>query len=260
MAIGVTDVLYLQHHKFKLEDLNFIIDLGVQEVTCPLGHEVLHDFISRTNPQAGTTLDWVKEKLTAGWAKDFWTACRKEYLALDVAGEGQYMFFDLNHDSVPQDLLGRGDLVCNAGTTEHLLNQYNAFKVMHDLTRVGGYMYHALPMAGFHDHGLFNYNIKFFQQLACHNKYTLVDAFVSLGYPFKGLDKDSRNSLNQNKIFLEPGLRGVDSLQEQFHGVTAGLRVVLRKVKDTEFRASSDLLGADARHIKVGEAGHLTKK
>jgi hypothetical protein len=49
----------------------------------------------------------------------------------------------LNHEPTPQKFVGDFDLVVNFGTTEHLLNQYNAFKVIHDATKVGG-VYSAL--------------------------------------------------------------------------------------------------------------------
>ncbi len=260
MAIGITDILYLQHHNFKLEKIASVVDLGVQEITCSLGHEVIQDFLQKTNPGKTIPLDWVIKTFTNGWAKDFWTGCNKKYVALDVAGEGEYTFFDLNFDSVPESLLGSGDLVCNAGTTEHLINQYNAFKVMHDLTAKGGYMYHALPMAGFHDHGLFNYNVKFFQQLAHYNDYKVIDAFVSLGHPFQGLDKDSAGTLNQDKIFLTPDNKGLANFQRQFTGIVAGLRVVLQKKHNQPFQAASDLLGARTKHLKIDSSGRFTKK
>jgi cyclopropane fatty-acyl-phospholipid synthase-like methyltransferase len=56
---------------------------------------------------------------------------------------------DLNHDIVPEDWRSRFDLLINAGTTEHVVNHDNAFRVMHDLVKVGGFMIHEVPVAGF---------------------------------------------------------------------------------------------------------------
>src|SRR6202008_3458775 len=78
---------------------------------------------------------------------------------------------DLNYDSVSKDELGRYQLVTNFGTTEHVANQLNAFKVIHDLVRHGGVMIHHLPMQGMLNHGLVNYNPKFFWMLARSNGY-----------------------------------------------------------------------------------------
>jgi hypothetical protein len=49
------------------------------------------------------------------------------------------------------------DLVINAGTTEHVSNQENAFRVIHDLTKRGGMMNHEVPAGGMIDHGFFSY-------------------------------------------------------------------------------------------------------
>jgi hypothetical protein len=61
--------------------------------------------------------------------------------------------------------------VVNAGTTEHVANQMNAFRIIHHLVRVGGIMYHELPAGGLIDHGLVGYQPKFFNMLANFNGY-----------------------------------------------------------------------------------------
>ena len=48
--------------------------------------------------------------------------------------------------------------------------------MIHDLTRHGGIMVHALPAQGMMNHGLVNYNFKFFWMLARSNGYTFIDA------------------------------------------------------------------------------------
>ena len=65
------------------------------------------------------------------------------------------------------------DLIINTGTTEHVANQGNAFRVIHDLSAVGGLMYHEVP-AGSWDHGLINYGPRFFQCLQQQNDYEQV--------------------------------------------------------------------------------------
>jgi hypothetical protein len=76
---------------------------------------------------------------------------------------------DLNYDEVPAENRGRYDLVTNFGTTEHVVNQLNAFKIIHDLTAPGGVMIHELPAQGQIDHGFFAYNPKFFHKLELSN-------------------------------------------------------------------------------------------
>ena len=61
--------------------------------------------------------------------------------------------------AVPAAIVVR--LVVNAGTTEHVVNQDNAFRVMHDLTKVGGVMMHEVPAGGMLTHGVVGYNPQF---------------------------------------------------------------------------------------------------
>src|SRR4029077_3954661 len=66
---------------------------------------------------------------------------------------------------------GQYDLVTNFGTTEHVINQLNAFKIIHDLTAPGGVMIHALTTQGLIDHGFLAYNPKFFRTIGNYNEY-----------------------------------------------------------------------------------------
>jgi SAM-dependent methyltransferase len=99
----------------------------------------------------------------------FWAALGFERSAIDV--EGDAIRLDLNRGAVPRRLRGAFDLVVNAGTTEHVANQMNAFRVIHHLVRVGGVMYHELPAGGLIDHGLVSYQPRFFNMLAKLNGY-----------------------------------------------------------------------------------------
>src|SRR5207244_461624 len=86
---------------------------------------------------------------------------------------------DLNRDAVPRKLRGRFDLLVNAGTTEHVANQDNAFRVMHDLTASRGLMMHTVPGGGQMTHGLFVYTPKFFWHLCRENGYEIVKLRMS---------------------------------------------------------------------------------
>jgi len=107
----------------------------------------------------------------APFARDFWIALGFDYTAIDVDGSPGSVPLDLNFDQVPAALRGKFGLVTNLGTTEHICNQMNAFKVAHDLTAPGGVMIHHLPAGGMLNHGLINYNPKFFWYLARSNDY-----------------------------------------------------------------------------------------
>jgi hypothetical protein len=104
----------------------------------------------------------------------FWQALGWEYAAVDYGGHRHSRAIDLNRDCAPLDWLGKYDLLINAGTTEHVANHDNAFRVMHDLVRVGGCMIHEVPVAGFLTHGLVVYSIKFFWHLCRENGYEVL--------------------------------------------------------------------------------------
>src|SRR5215211_1345567 len=98
-----------------------------------------------------------------------------EYIAYDIFEGYMTTLFDLNRSAVPPIHRGHFDVVINCGTTEHVLNQLNSFRVIHDAVRTGGLMYHSLPMIGYLDHGYFNYNPRLFIEVAQANEYTIVE-------------------------------------------------------------------------------------
>jgi hypothetical protein len=107
-------------------------------------------------------------------SRDFWRWLGYRYSSIDIDGSADSIPIDLNCDPVPASALGRYDLVVNAGTTEHVANQVNAFKIIHDLAKVDGIMVHNLPSQGMLNHGLINYNPKFFWMLSRSNGYRMV--------------------------------------------------------------------------------------
>jgi hypothetical protein len=98
-----------------------------------------------------------------------------KYVAFDVVSARKAHLFDLNVHDLAADKKGTFDVVINFGTTEHLMNQYNAYKVMHDAVREGGLIFHQVPSTGYINHGYFCYNALMFQELAQANGYDIVD-------------------------------------------------------------------------------------
>lgn len=91
-----------------------------------------------------------------------------DYLAIDRHGTGAARLADLNQ---PVRLPGRFDVVTNFGTAEHVFNQYQFFKTVHEATRPRGLMIHSLPNQGGYDHGFYNYHPTFLFDLAAANGY-----------------------------------------------------------------------------------------
>lgn len=96
------------------------------------------------------------------------------YEAIDIAAGYRTTILDLNHQGAPAAFRNAFDVVLNFGTTEHLLNQFNAFRVIHDCVRVGGYMVHSLPCVGYTNHGYLAYTPRCFFDLAGYNGYEVV--------------------------------------------------------------------------------------
>ena len=112
------------------------------------------------------------------------------------------------------------------GTTEHVANQIQAFKVIHDITAVGGLMYHNLPFQGYQTHGLVNYTPKFFWMLCRSNEYEFLDFSIQYGEPKDDLHPDIIQSIQQT---------GNRVPTEKFVSTTSGIRTLLRKKKSAGF-------------------------
>jgi hypothetical protein len=131
-------------------------------------------------------------------ARDLWQWLGFEYASIDIDGTPGSIPLDLNFDDAPKSALGKYSLVTNFGTTEHTINQMQAFKVIHDLTAVDGIMLHNVPMGGMFSHGLMSYNPNFFWALSRANGYKIV--FMTLGvsaesqpFPDEIMSEISRN-------------------------------------------------------------------
>jgi hypothetical protein len=113
-------------------------------------------------------------------ARPFWQSLGFEYVAIDLVGDN-IIKLDLNRDAVPLQLQHTQDIVLNGGTTEHVANQDNAFRCIHDLTKPNGIMIHAVPCQGLMTHGLVNYTLKFFWHLCRENDYEALSLRLGIG-------------------------------------------------------------------------------
>ena len=111
----------------------------------------------------------------------FWESLGFSYAAVEYGGHRNSIALDLNQGHVPHDLASLFDLVVNAGTTEHVANQDNAFRIIHDLTAPGGLMIHDVPAGGMLTHGMFGYNMQFFFFLCRDNAYEVLDLGLVYG-------------------------------------------------------------------------------
>jgi len=191
---------------------------------------------SDTNALAGAPL-----------AREFWTWLGFSYASIDIDGSPGSIPLDLNYDEVPAAFIGKYDVVTNFGTTEHVANQLQSFKIAHDLATPGGLMLHVLPASGGLNHGLVSYNPKFFWMLGRSNGYKI--AFMTMGQS----ERDS--GLPQNLLdFLALYEPQAGDDFAAFRMPVTSIVVALQKVFDTPFVAPLDVpTGTTTKHAALRE-------
>src|SRR5882672_6845647 len=191
MGIGVSDLdilIRLQEGKF-LPPKPWVVEIGAQQISNNiLSAEAQLARLAELfraegspplfTPRPTTIVHGAMEHLqeSAPLARHFWKWLGFQYSTIDIDESPESIPLDLNVDSVPPEHHGRYDLVTNLGTTEHVANQSNAFKIIHELTALGGVMFHNLPAQGMLTHGIVNYNPKFFWMLSRSNGYRWIYA------------------------------------------------------------------------------------
>lgn len=178
----------------KMEELGLfgngacrILDIGSSNLYRANAAEIA-DFVRRHNPVPRPDLERFAARMAQGSAYDpvtggtnesfvgeVFEAAGMRYEAIDIAKGYRTTIVDLNRQTLPADFLGAFDLVINFGTTEHILNQMNSFRAIHEAAAAGGHIYHQLPAVGFVDHGYYCYTGRFFFDLAGYNGYDIVE-------------------------------------------------------------------------------------
>jgi len=233
---------------------------GLQKFLVAHGVTVTPEISSFTETlEKGSAYDKVSGGSNGAFVGEFFEKMGARYDSIDIASGYRTTILDLNHQSAPRQFVGTFDLVLNFGTTEHLLNQYNAFKVMHDSAKVGGYIVNALPCIGFFDHGYVTYTPRCMFDLAGYNEYEIVGFWYDgpsgkndLFAPIRNYSTYFPNLAHtlESKDRSDPG-----NALEQLNLPDVGLMVVYRKVKDRPFA------GALERSTSVGSVpGSVTEE
>jgi SAM-dependent methyltransferase len=233
-----------------------ILDIGCTNLSLVTARDAARFITDRGGRPDQAWLDGL-ERAGPGeiWLGDLLAQAGYEYLAYDIFPGPRTRLFDLNRDSAKETF----DLVMNFGTTEHVLNQWNAMQVIHDACRPGGIIFHDLPMAGYLDHGYFNYNPMLFRQLAEANGYAVRRMLMSV---HGGVSIRERLAPRYEDLHVEVSTTEAAADRKI---PDAGLLVILEKRNDAPFRASletSTTIGRDkavASHIaqRYGAASDL---
>lgn len=100
------------------------------------------------------------------------------YITLDANGKATWIA-DLNkplfdHFWQDEETPDYGfDLVTNWGTTEHVFDQAQCWRTIHDLTKVGGYIAGEQPFIGYKDHGFYSIHPTLIKDVAAVNGYEI---------------------------------------------------------------------------------------
>lgn len=93
------------------------------------------------------------------------------YLCVDGNGKDGALVVDLNRE-LPVDYTF--DLVTDLGTGEHVFDQAQLFRSIHDLLRVGGVHVFDRPTQRWVDHGFYNWQPNLVRALCAANQYELL--------------------------------------------------------------------------------------
>ncbi len=145
-------------------------------------------------------------------AKDYYKTSKKvlEHVSLDLNGLYGSLIVDLCHP-IHESFINRFHLVTNYGTTEHVNNQYQVFKNIHDMCRVNGVMIHILPIPNnWLNHCRYYYPKNFFNDLSklCNYKILRIEIKNAFNPPvpkknliYIAFCKQKKNEFVSKKIF-----------------------------------------------------------
>jgi hypothetical protein len=201
-----------------------ILDIGAQEFFCVNDPAAINRFLEHFGAPPYSKADLERVANSGTYVAETFRRAGLIYAAIDIIRCPGVTQLDLEHDRLPWKHRRRYKYVNNSGTTEHVVNQLNAFKVIHDATAVGGVMYHGVPLADY-QHGMVSYSPKFFWSLATANDYQVVQYFAWAAEQAEPIDA----AFLQQITFNRPA-----GLQQIWH------HIWLRRVNDAPFRGFHD--------------------
>jgi hypothetical protein len=249
MGMGFANLEYLAEKRL-LERSACILDIGSQNLYGMTPEGIVAFIRQFGRPIDDAALKQISERLSyfstprprerTAFLSDLIKLTDLEYVAYDVCKAPDTEIFDLNIQRLPAIRRNTFDVVLNFGTTEHVINQLNAFEVMHDAMKVGGICFHQLPSIGYVDHGYVNYNPLFIDDLVAANDYEVVDRFYTDAGsgPFASAGVDIRDA---TKPTVRNSAAGPDRLPN------LNLNYIVRKKVDAPFYVGLEVATAHAK-------------
>jgi len=117
-------------------------------------------------------------------SKNYFSSIVKKHISIDLNGEDGALALDLNSEIKGVE---QGDIVTNYGTSEHVSDQYECFKNMHNLCKTGGIIINFVPPAGYWPgHCPYYYNLEYFKVLGEKNCYKIIENKIFTEPPYTG--------------------------------------------------------------------------
>lgn len=146
------------------------------------------------------------------------------YTCFDVDNRSGTVYLDFHSFRFQREYYNKFDITFNSGTSEHLIAPHGLMFFMHHATRVGGLMWHMVPVFGYANHGLNNLTPKFWHQLATYNGYEIVSAEIELS---------KHEEMNPNNFYGDH-LSFIDNITS-IVTPSALMKIVFRKIIDRCF-------------------------
>ncbi len=255
MAISLENIIYLQEKGFLNKQKHRLLDIGPQNVYHATDEQIRRFLALQGSKQSIESLEDEIKRLVyfstprpeerTTLLSEVTDLSEIEYNSFDVCPALKTELLDLNFDSVPDKYRDYYDIVLNSGTTEHILNQWNCFELMHDATAVGGIIYCQLPASGYLDNGYFCYTPLFFRDLAAANSYEIKDIFFTPA----GIEDLGRSEADLRIEVAKPHsalLTVEETLIRTFN-----IHAILQKTRSAPFRCALEIATA---HAPVDEA------
>ncbi|KKM81428.1 hypothetical protein LCGC14_1329870 [marine sediment metagenome] len=117
--------------------------------------------------------------ITALTGKEYFQTLGMKHSSIDQNGRDGSLQYDLNEPIVDSSLINQFDIITNFGTSEHVTNQYQCFRNIHNLCKKEGLFVHCVPMKGsWQNDGVhscrYRYSTMFFTRLASIYNYEIL--------------------------------------------------------------------------------------
>ena len=147
-------------------------------------------------------------------AKDYYTNKKYNHTSFDWNGLNGAIPVDLTN--IDNKYNNKFNLITDHGTSEHVLNQYNIFKNLHNWGTINCIYIHCVPLEGeehkqylnyeFPPHGDFEYSSNFWEELCIVNNYEVIKiqgnlvSNLAISFPKNFYSASSYKKINNNEF------------------------------------------------------------